>query len=161
MVARPAIDFVLRGSRVLLPAGPHAADVVVRAGRVAAVLGLGQGPADLAVVDCGDAVAGPGVVDTHVHLNDPGRADWEGFETGTRAAAAGGITTLVDMPLNSIPVTTTLAALQAKLAAAKGNCWVDVGFWGGIVPGNVAEIAPMIRKGSATRVWDSSEIATV
>ena len=91
--------------------------------------------ASTSLIDAGTAVVMPGLVDTHVHINDPGRADWEGFETATRAAAAGGVTTLVDMPLNSIPPTTTVAALEAKRRAAAGRCHVDVGFWGGVVPG--------------------------
>ena len=82
----------------------------------------------------------PGLVDTHVHINEPGRTDWEGFETATRAAAAGGVTTLIDMPLNSIPATTTAAALEKKRAAARKKCWVNVGFWGGVVPGNAGEL---------------------
>ena len=89
----------------------------------------------------------PGLVDTHVHINDPGRADWEGFETATLAAAAGGVTTLVDMPLNSIPATTTVAALEAKRRAAAGRCHVDVGFWGGVVPGNAGDLEPLARAG--------------
>ena len=89
----------------------------------------------------------PGLVDTHVHINDPGRADWEGFEHATRAAAAGGVTTLVDMPLNSIPATTTVAGLERKRTAARGRCHVDVGFWGGVVPGNAADLAPLARAG--------------
>ncbi len=89
----------------------------------------------------------PGLVDSHVHINDPGRADWEGFDTATRAAAAGGITTLVDMPLNSIPSTTTVAALEAKRRAADGRCHVDVGFWGGVVPGNARDLEPLARAG--------------
>jgi allantoinase len=89
----------------------------------------------------------PGVVDTHVHLNEPGRTEWEGFATATRAAAAGGTTTLVDMPLNSIPPTTTREALAAKRAAARGQCAVDVGFWGGVVPGNLGELAGMVADG--------------
>src|SRR6185369_599658 len=89
------------------------------------------------LVDYDELAILPGVVDTHVHLNEPGRTDWEGFLTGTRAAAAGGTTTLVDMPLNSIPSTTTIAGFEEKLRAATGKCFVDVGFWGGVVPGNV------------------------
>ena len=89
----------------------------------------------------------PGLVDTHVHINEPGRAEWEGFSTATRAAAAGGITTLIEMPLNSIPATTSLNALHEKVAAAQNQCWVDVGFWGGVVPGNVAELKPMLAAG--------------
>ena len=83
----------------------------------------------------------PGLVDTHVHVNSPGRTDWEGFEYATSAAAAGGTTTLVDMPLNSIPATTTLAAFKTKLADAKHKSFIDVGFWGGVVPGNTGELA--------------------
>ena len=83
----------------------------------------------------------PGVVDAHVHINEPGRTEWEGFETATKAAAAGGVTTLVDMPLNSSPVTTTVAALEAKRQAAAGKCWVDVGFYGGLIPGNADPIS--------------------
>src|SRR5436190_12114442 len=91
----------------------------------------------------------PGLVDTHVHVNEPGRTDWEGFETATRAAAAGGVTTIVDMPLNSIPATTTLAGLEEKLAAAAGQLTVDVGFWGGVVPGNTSELA---------KLWDAGVV---
>ena len=86
------------------------------------------------------SVVMPGLVDSHVHVNEPGRTDWEGFDTATRAAAAGGITTIVDMPLNSVPATTTCAALNTKRDAARGQCHVDVGFWGGIVPGNHDQI---------------------
>jgi allantoinase len=86
-------------------------------------------------------------VDTHVHVNEPGRTDWEGFDTATRAAAAGGITTIVDMPLNSIPATTTVAALEAKRSAARGKCHVDVGFWGGVVPGNAGALEALVDAG--------------
>jgi allantoinase len=89
----------------------------------------------------------PGLVDTHVHINEPGRTQWEGFTSATRAAAAGGITTLIDMPLNSIPPTTTVAGLEEKLAAARGECYVDVGFWGGVVPGNTSELAGLSSAG--------------
>lgn len=89
----------------------------------------------------------PGLVDTHVHLNEPGRTEWEGFETGTKAAASGGVTTVIDMPLNAIPPTTTVKNFELKLNAAKGQCWVDVGFWGGVIPSNGAELKPMIQKG--------------
>src|SRR6185436_9248667 len=88
-----------------------------------------------------------GLVDTHVHINDPGRTAWEGFATATRAAAAGGVTTLVDMPLNSIPPTTTRTGLAAKLEAAQGQCSVDVAFWGGVVPGNTSELQPLLNAG--------------
>ncbi len=104
-------------------------------------------PAGMPVIDAGDDVVMPGVVDTHVHLNEPGRTDWEGFESGTRAAAAGGVTALVEMPLNAIPATTSVAGLEAKLAAARGKLSVDTGFWGGVVPGNAAEIEPLWNRG--------------
>lgn len=89
----------------------------------------------------------PGLVDAHVHLNEPGRTEWEGFWTGTRAAAFGGVTTVIDMPLNAIPPTTTVAGFKEKIAAATGQCWVDVGFYGGIVPGNCQELKPLVREG--------------
>lgn len=89
----------------------------------------------------------PGLVDSHVHLNEPGRTEWEGFETGTKAAAAGGVTTIIDMPLNAIPPTTTMENFKIKLAAAKDQCWVDVGFWGGIVPDNADQLAPLVNAG--------------
>ncbi|SPO07612.1 related to allantoinase [Cephalotrichum gorgonifer] len=89
----------------------------------------------------------PGLVDAHVHLNEPGRTEWEGFETGTRAAAVGGVTTVVDMPLNAIPPTTTIGGFKAKIAAAQGQCWVNVGFYGGVVPGNQDELLPLVEAG--------------
>jgi allantoinase len=141
-----APDLVLRSSRVVLPGGVRPADVAVREGRIAAVGDHGA-LAAAAVEDVGDAMLMPGVVDTHVHVNEPGRTEWEGFETATRAAAAGGVTTLVDMPLNSIPATTTVDGLRAKLAAAEGRCSVDVGFWGGVVPGNAGELRPLWEAG--------------
>lgn len=100
--------------------------------------------------DLGGAVLLPALTDTHVHLNEPGRTEWEGFETATRAAAVGGVTLMVDMPLNSDPVTTSLAALQTKQATAAlpGKLWVDVGFWGGVVPGNTEELRPMVEAGA-------------
>ena len=94
-----------------------------------------------------ESIVMPGLVDTHVHINEPGRTEWEGFATATRAAAAGGVTTLVDMPLNSIPPTTTVAGFKEKLAAARGQCYVDVGFWGGVVPGNTSELAALSAAG--------------
>ena len=89
----------------------------------------------------------PGLVDAHVHLNEPGRTEWEGFWTGTRAAASGGVTTVVDMPLNAIPPTTTLRGFKEKLEASRGKCWVDVGFYGGVIPGNSEELLPLVEAG--------------
>lgn len=99
------------------------------------------------VYNAGDNVIMAGVIDPHIHINEPGRTDWEGFNTATRAAIAGGLTTLVDMPLNSAPVTTSVAAFEEKLAAAKNQLHTNVGFWGGIVPGNTDEIEPLIKRG--------------
>jgi allantoinase len=122
------------------------ATVVLDGESVAAV--LPEPPPGVDVEDLpDDVVLLPALVDTHVHINEPGRTEWEGFATATRAAAAGGVTTVVDMPLNSDPVTTTLAALEAKIAAAEGQLHVDVGLWGGVIPGNGPELAPMVAAG--------------
>lgn len=95
----------------------------------------------------GDLAILPGLIDTHVHLNEPGRTEWEGFESGTKAAASGGVTTVVDMPLNALPPTTSVKNFELKLGAAKNQCWVDVGFWGGVIPNNTAELKKMIERG--------------
>jgi allantoinase len=121
--------------------------VHIAGGVIADVAGWDEVPEGAPVHDAGDLVVMPGLVDSHVHVNEPGRGEWEGFASATRAAAAGGITTIVDMPLNSIPATTTAAALEEKLAAAEGKCWVDVGFHGGVVPGNLADLAALCRRG--------------
>lgn len=133
----------IRSRRVVTPSGTGPASIVIEDGKIAAVLAWDDG----ADVDAGELAILPGIVDTHVHLNEPGRTEWEGFATATRAAAAGGTTTLVDMPLNSIPATTTREALAAKRLAARGQCAVDVGFWGGVVPGNAGELAGMVLDG--------------
>ncbi len=130
-------DAVFRARRVVLPDGVRPASVHVAGGRIVAVRPFDEGTP---TVDAGGAVLMPGLVDTHVHVNAPGRTEWEGFESATRAAAAGGVTTLVDMPLNSIPATTSVGGLREKLAVVTGKCRVDVGFWGGVVPGNEAEL---------------------
>jgi allantoinase len=140
-------ELVVRSSRVVTPAGVHPSAVHIRNGIITAVTHVDETPVGAPIFDVGDSVVMPGLVDSHVHINEPGRADWEGFESATRAAAAGGVTTLVDMPLNSIPATTNVAALEAKLAAAREKCFVDVGFWGGVVPGNVAELRPLHEAG--------------
>jgi allantoinase len=139
--------FVVRGERVVLPNTTGPASVIVRDGRVVGIEDYHARPVGVPAIEAGEHLVLPGFVDTHVHVNDPGRASWEGFEHATRAAAAGGVTTIVDMPLNSIPATTSAAALFAKRVAAADRCHVDVGFWGGVVPGNADDLAPLARDG--------------
>ncbi len=137
--------FGLKSTRVVGPETVSPATVLIENERIAAVA---YGPCDAPdVTDLGDAVLAPGLVDCHVHMNEPGRTEWEGFETATRAAAAGGVTTVVDMPLNSSPVTTDRGALETKLRAAAGKCYVDVGFWGGVVPGNAGALGDLAAAG--------------
>src|SRR4051812_25205325 len=138
---------VVRSQRVVTPEGVLPAAIHVVDGRIARVATWDDVPAASKLDDVGELAVLPGIVDTHVHLNEPGRTDWEGFATATRAAAVGGVTTLVDMPLNSIPATTTREALATKRAAAAGQCAVDVGFWGGVVPDNEGELAGLIADG--------------
>jgi allantoinase len=140
-------SLIIRSERVVLPDGVRPAAIHVRDGRIVEIADYTEPPAGVERLEAGELVVMAGLVDTHVHLNDPGRADWEGFEHGTRAAAAGGITTLVDMPLNSIPSTTSVEGLEAKRRAAAGRLHVDVGFWGGVVPGNAAALAPLASAG--------------
>jgi allantoinase len=147
MIPHSFEEWALRGRAVVTPQGIRPAAVVVRGEKIAAVVEPHDVGAGVPVTDVDDKMILPGLVDTHVHINEPGRTDWEGFETATRAAAAGGITTLVDMPLNSSPVTTTVVALNAKREATAGKLWVDVGFHGGVVPGNTEHIRPLIREG--------------
>ena len=138
---------VVRSERVVLPDGVRPASVQIADGRIAAITAYADVPSGVRLLDAGPHMLLPGLVDTHVHINDPGRAEWEGFEHATKSAAAGGVTTLVDMPLNSIPPTTEVRALEAKREAAGGRCHVDVGFWGGVVPGNVDSLEPLARAG--------------
>ncbi|MQA94784.1 MAG: allantoinase AllB [Streptosporangiales bacterium] len=140
-------DLVIRSHSVVTPGGPLAAAVTVREGRIAGVVPYDERPSARAVVDLGEIALLPGLVDTHVHVNEPGRGDWEGFATATEAAAAGGITTLIDMPLNSVPATLDAEALRAKRAAADGHVHVDVGFWGGAVPDNLGRLRELHEAG--------------
>jgi allantoinase len=141
-------EHYVRAQRMLLPSGFHAAALRIKGGRIDAVLAYDAVPKEAAVLDAGDAWVLPGIVDTHVHINDPGRSEWEGFESATRAAAAGGVTTLVDMPLNSIPATITAAALEAKVRAMEGRAFVDVGLSGGLVPDNAKHVADLLTAGA-------------
>ncbi len=138
---------VIRGQRVVTPDGTRAAAIHVEGGRISRVADFSEVPRGAEIVDAGELSVLPGLVDTHVHVNDPGRTEWEGFETATRSAAAGGVTTLLDMPLNSIPATTSAAALQVKADVASGRTWVDVGFIGGVVPGNARALRDLARAG--------------
>jgi allantoinase len=138
-----AYDLVLKSQRVVLPDGERPATICVADGQIAAIE-----PYDaISGRDLGTLALVPGLVDTHVHINEPGRTDWEGFATATAAAAAGGVTTLIDMPLNCIPATTTVAALQLKRQRAAGKCHVDVGFWGGAVPDNLDRLPELNAAG--------------
>ncbi|MFD4124915.1 allantoinase AllB [Streptomyces globisporus] len=140
----PDIQLVLRSTRVVTPAGTRPAAVAVAGGTIDAVLPYdAHVPSSARLEDVGDHVVLPGLVDTHVHVNDPGRTEWEGFWTATRAAAAGGITTIVDMPLNSLPPTTTVENLRVKQEVARTKAHVDVGFWGGALPDNVKDLRPL------------------
>ncbi|MEV6260889.1 allantoinase AllB [Streptomyces sp. NPDC051784] len=138
------VKLVLRSTRVVTPEGTRAAAVLVADGQIEAVLPYdAEVPEGARVEDFGDDVLLPGLVDTHVHVNDPGRTHWEGFWTATRAAAAGGITTLLDMPLNSLPPTTTVENLRVKQEVAAPKAHIDTGFWGGALPDNVKDLRPL------------------
>ncbi len=133
--------------RIITPAGSRAGALLVEGERIVGVCGRGEIPPDATVRDCKDAALLPGLVDTHVHLNEPGRTEWEGFWTGTRGAAAGGYTAIVDMPLNCLPETTTVAALELKREAARGKCWVDWAAWGGVVADNQGHLRRLAEAG--------------
>ncbi len=141
------MSLVVRSTRVVTAEGMRPASVIVANGRITRVAGWQEVQDDNSLVDVGDLVVMPGLIDTHVHVNEPGRTEWEGFETATRAAAAGGVTTILDMPLNSIPATTTVAALDAKKRAAEGKCAVNVEYIGGVVPGNSHDIPDLASAG--------------
>ncbi|MEV7104060.1 allantoinase AllB [Streptomyces atroolivaceus] len=144
----PDVQLVLRSTRVITPEGTRPASIAVGGGSIVAVLPYeAEVPAGARLEDVGDDVVLPGLVDTHVHVNDPGRTEWEGFWTATRAAAAGGITTILDMPLNSLPPTTTVERLRVKQEVARTKAHVDVGFWGGALPDNVKDLRPLYGAG--------------
>ena len=140
-------EWAIRSRRVFLPDGVRPAAVIVRGETIVAVVEPNAVPAGVRIEDIGNKYLLPGLVDSHVHINEPGRTEWEGFSTATRSAAVGGITTLIDMPLNSSPVTTSLDALWQKRAATAGKLWVDCGFHGGIMPGNADQVRPLIAAG--------------
>lgn len=141
-------SLTLRGKRVFIDGALRPATLTIRDGRIASIAPY-EATADASppLIDAGDLVVSPGVVDTHVHINEPGRTEWEGFATATQAAAAGGITTVMDMPLNCIPATTSLEAAETKKASLEDQRWVNVGFWGGVIPGNADELPKLARFG--------------
>jgi allantoinase len=140
-------EIVVRGNRVVTPDGERAAAIHIRDGVITKISSFDDVSHAMEIYEARDFAVMPGLVDTHVHINEPGRTEWEGFATATRAAAAGGITTLIEMPLNSIPATNSVATFQAKLAAAAGKLSVDTGFWGGVVPGNARELPALWEAG--------------
>lgn len=141
---RQDFDLVFRGQRVLATAGIGPREVGIRNGKIVAMEPIGSNlQADEVITLADDETLIPGLVDAHVHVNEPGRTDWEGFASATKAAAAGGITTILDMPLNSIPSTVNRQALELKRLYAAPQAFVDVGFWGGAIPGNLAELRPL------------------
>lgn len=140
-------EFAIKGNAIITPDGLRKGVVYIKNGLINDVLAELPPERSIDVIDIKDSVLMPGVIDPHVHINEPGRTDWEGFDTATRAAISGGITTLVDMPLNSSPVTTSVEAFEQKIAATKGQLHTNCGFWGGLVPGNTNEIEKLIDKG--------------
>lgn len=170
MVSRePSSMLTIRSRRVVLPDGERPADVLIQDGRITQIAEYGSLPVGgRRLTDLGSTALLPGLVDTHVHVNEPGRTEWEGFSAATRAAAAGGVTTIIDMPLNSVPPTTTVAALEAKQKAAADQAWIDIGFWGGAVPGNTPDLEPLHKAGvfgfksflSPTRSGEFAHLAT-
>ena len=142
-----SVDLVVRGKRVVTPEGERRAAIHIRAGTIAAVSEFNEIPAGCAIYEAGDSIVMPGIVDTHVHINEPGRTEWEGFSSATRAAAAGGVTTLIEMPLNSIPATTTAAAYREKLAAASGKIVGGRGILGRRGAGKRFRVAAVVGSG--------------
>jgi allantoinase len=142
------MDYFICSNLVVLDAKLVPAAIKISNGKIVQIVSKDEAiKSGVQIVDYADMVIMPGLVDSHVHINEPGRTTWEGFTTATRAACAGGVTTIVDMPLNSAPVTTTLEALETKISAMKDKLWVDVGLLGGVIPGNSKELIPMIQRG--------------
>jgi allantoinase len=141
-------NLVVRGKQVVLPDAIGPAAIHIAGDTITSVTDFETVPSGCELIQADEqSIVMPGLVDTHVHINEPGRTNWEGFSTATHAAAAGGTTTVIDMPLNSIPPTTTIAGLEKKLTAAREQCYVDMGFWGGVVPGNASELRPLFEAG--------------
>ena len=141
------VSLALRCKRTLIDGEIRPATVLVEQGKVAAIVGYDDAVVAQSTQTIESGLLLPGLVDTHVHINEPGRTEWEGFNTATQAAAAGGITTVVDMPLNCTPVTTTADALRQKMESLQGKLWIDCGFWGGVVPDSLDELDELVRAG--------------
>ena len=141
------MDLIVRGRRVITADGERAAAIHIRQEVIAGVTEYDDVPAGCPIYEAGESVVMPGLVETHVHINEPGRTEWEGFTSATRAAAAGGITSVIEMPLNSIPATTSVKGFEVKVRAAEGKLSVDTGFWGGLVPGNSGELGALWEAG--------------
>ncbi|WP_028278940.1 allantoinase AllB [Arthrobacter sp. H5] len=147
-MSEQTFDLVIRGERIMTTAGIASREIGVRDGVIVAMEPLGNGLDGAQIIELApDETLIPGLVDSHVHVNEPGRTEWEGFASATKAAAAGGVTTIIDMPLNSIPPTVNVDALAQKRAAAETQAFVDVGFWGGAIPGNKADLRPLHDEG--------------
>ena len=144
---RPIPDFAIASQRVLTLEGEKPAAILIKGEKILDVVSIENIPENCPTEDMGNNMIMPGLVDAHVHINEPGRTDWEGFETATKAAAAGGITTIVDMPLNCIPVTTTVDALNQKIIATKDQLWIDCGFYGGLIPDNIQDLESLADAG--------------
>lgn len=140
-------DLAIKSNKVVTPNGIQPAIVLISDGIISDIVALLNTGIDCQTIELGDKILFPGVIDTHVHINEPGRTDWEGFDTATRSAIAGGITTLVDMPLNASPVTASVSAFEEKLLSTKNKLHANCGFWGGVIPGNTNEIEGLIKKG--------------
>lgn len=141
---------IIRSRRVVIGNTISAADIIITDGKISNILPWGKLQSSRSqLLDVGELVVMAGIIDPHVHVNEPGRTAWEGYRTATLSAAAGGITTIVDMPLNSLPPTTTVGNFHTKLQAAQGQCYVDVAFWGGVIPNNQVELIPMLHAGVA------------
>jgi allantoinase len=148
-MSEPDLDTVVRARRAVVDGALRPCSVGVRDGKITVVTAYEAALDAAEVTDlAADEVLLPGLVDSHVHVNEPGRTEWEGFATATAAAAAGGVTTIIDMPLNSIPPTCDTSALEVKRKSAEGRCQVDVGFWGGAIPGNAADLRPLHEAGA-------------
>ncbi len=144
---RPIPDFAIASQKVLTLEGEKPAAILIKGEKILDVVSIENIPENCPTEDMRNNVIMPGLVDAHVHINEPGRTDWEGFETATKSAAAGGITTLVDMPLNCIPVTTTVDALNQKIIATKDQLWIDCGFYGGLIPDNIQDLESLADAG--------------